>query len=108
MQKKNSKPEVDWRSVNRKCTEALEWDDVLAKFEGERIDFRLSDNIADIADYGNRNQNLRRSTGSRLHLRHGMRYRRNSNGYTHIFDTSRLNGNVSGVILHFRTSGTQS
>jgi len=35
MQKKNnSKPEVDWRSVNRKCTETLEWDDIFAKFEG--------------------------------------------------------------------------
>mgnify|MGYP006364967925 CR=1 FL=1 len=31
MLKKNSKPEVDWRSVNRKCTETLEWDDILAK-----------------------------------------------------------------------------
>jgi len=38
-----------------------------------------------------------------MFLRNGMRYRRNSNGYPHIFDHARINGNIVDIVRHCPT-----
>ena len=43
-----------------------------------------------------------------LHLRHGIRYHRNSNGYTHVLEVNQVNGGIVEVIHAFRDLAKQN
>ena len=55
-----------------------------------------------------RKQNGGQYTGSTLALRNGIRYKRNSNGYYHILDHARLNGDTYNIVRGSPTTEFQN
>ena len=52
-------------------------------------------------------QNGGHQSGSTLYLWNEMTYRRNSNGFTHIFDHARINGDIADFFRRRPTSEIQ-
>ena len=56
----------------------------------------------------NRKPKCQPISGSTLYLRTGLRYQRNSGGYTHIFDHARFNSHTANTVRRRPTTGNQN